>query len=112
MGDATTATNIAMGVSGASAGVTTAASLADFINEYAVLIGLALTVISLLVGIYFNIQTIKWRRQQDDARIAAAVAEALQGIEQQQTCKNYNDNSQNYSPDPKALRRPGNTNRT
>lgn len=112
MGDATTATNTAMTVSAASASATTGASFIGMINEYAIVLGLALTVLSLLVGVYFNVQTMKWRRQQDDARIAAAVAEALQGIEQQQTCKNYNDNSQNYSPDPKALRRPGNTNRT
>lgn len=111
MGDATTATNTAMGVSGASAGATTGASLIGVINEYAVVLGLALTVLSLLVAVYFNIQTMRWRRQQDDARIAAAVAEALQGIEQQQTCKSYNDNTQNCNTEPKALRRPSNTNR-
>lgn len=77
MGDATTATNTAMTVSAASASATTGASFVGMINEYAIVLGLALTVLSLLVGVYFNVQTMKWRRQQDEERIAAAVAAAL-----------------------------------
>ena len=109
MGDATTATNTAMTVSAASASATTGASFIGMINEYAIVLGLALTVLSLLVGVYFNVQTMKWRRQQDGKRIAAAVAEAL--AEHQSAKRHDQDDQQGGRDFDHTVRRSGDTNR-
>lgn len=109
MGDATTATNTAMTVSATAGSATTGASVVGMINEYAVVLGLALTVLSLLVGVYFNVQTMKWRRKQDEERIAAAVAEALLKHE---SAKRHNQDDQRDGRElDHTVRRSGDTNR-
>lgn len=81
MGDANTAANTAATTATGAGAMTTAASALGFINEYAVVIGFVLTIVSILVGVYFNVQTMKWRKAQQDEKLAQLVADALKEIE-------------------------------
>ena len=52
------------GAGNVSLGVSMGGGVVATINEYAVVIGLTISLLSLSVGLYFHIQTIKWRKQQ------------------------------------------------
>lgn len=57
------ASNVALTVSGAT-GVVTATGIVGTINEYATVIGLSLSAVSIIVALIFNYRTDKWRREQ------------------------------------------------
>ncbi len=54
------------GAANAALGVSMGGGIVATINEYAVLIGLGLSLLSLIIGLYFHIQTVRWRKQQDE----------------------------------------------
>ncbi len=70
-------TNTALTISGASATTTATGSFVGLVNEWAVVIGFLLTIASLIFAVYSHRQTMQWRREQDDEKIAARVAAEL-----------------------------------
>lgn len=78
-----TSTNNAVITATTSGTATTLGSFVGWVNEYAVVIGFLLTIISILFGFYSHRQTMKWRESQDAAKIDALVAEKLAEIRSQ-----------------------------
>ncbi len=69
--------NVSITTSTASGGMVVTSGLIGWVNEYAVVIGLGISLLSLLIGLYFHIQTVKWRKEQTDQKIKEAVDAAL-----------------------------------
>lgn len=76
-----TATNTATATATTSGAATVAGSAVGWFNEYAVVIGLSLTLVSILFGMYSHRQTMKWRERQDEAKVDALVAQRLAEIQ-------------------------------
>lgn len=53
------------GVGNVALGASMGGGMIATVNEYAIIIGLTLSLVSLVIGVYFHIQTIKWRKKQD-----------------------------------------------
>ena len=51
------------------------------VNEYAVIIGLALSVVSIVVGLVFHIRADRWRRQESKDNVEAIRREVLRELE-------------------------------
>ncbi len=69
--------NAALFVSG-TGGVVTA------INEYAVIIGLSLTLVSIIIGLIFHIRADIWRKRESAENRAELTREIMQGLKQNQ----------------------------
>ena len=64
MSHASSTANNALVVSTTTATATTAgATIVTAINEYAVVIGLGLSLVSVLIGLFFHIYNIRWKKQ-------------------------------------------------
>lgn len=50
------------------------------VNEYAVLIGMSISVLSILIGLYFQIRTVMWRNKLDAKERAELRAEILKEL--------------------------------
>ena len=57
--------NAALTASGATGVVTTVSSATQWVNENAVVIGLSISALSLVIGLVFQISTIRWRARQE-----------------------------------------------
>ncbi len=57
--------NAALTVSGTTGVMTTVSGASQWVNENAVVIGLSISVLSLLVGLMFQISTVRWRARQE-----------------------------------------------
>ena len=57
--------NAALTVSGTTGVMTTVSGASQWVNENAVVIGLSISVLSLLVGLMFQISTVRWRSRQE-----------------------------------------------
>lgn len=66
--------NVALVVSG-TGGIVAA------VNEYAVVIGLSLSAISIIVGIIFHIRAERWRRQDSKENRAALTREIIEQLQ-------------------------------
>ena len=69
--------NVALVVSG-TGGVVAA------VNEYAVIIGLTLTFISIVIGLVFHVRADRWRRQESAEYRAELTRQILQEVQQSQ----------------------------
>lgn len=73
------ASNTSLAISGTT-GVATATGLIGTVNEYAIIIGLGISLLSLMVGFYFHVQTVNWRKEQsakDTEKLRANIIEEL-----------------------------------
>jgi len=64
--------------------VAEATGLIGTINEYAVVIGLSISLLSLFVGLYFHRETVKWREKKSAEDIEKLRADILEELRRDQ----------------------------
>ena len=77
------ASNVALTVSGTT-GVATATGLIGVVNEYSTVIGLALSLISICMALFFHYRTSKWRAQQSAQDLKTLRAEIIAELKKDQ----------------------------
>ena len=79
--------NAALVVSGTGAAITGTSGVISAINEYAVVIGLSLSLISIIIGIIFHIHAYLWRNQDSAENRAKLTREIIKELEKEKNNK-------------------------
>ena len=79
-----TASNVALTVSGTT-GVATATGLIGIVNEYSTVIGLGLSLLSIIMAMFFHYRTDKWRKRQDAQDLKILRAEIIAELRSDQS---------------------------